>query len=381
MLRGHVSAIRESAGARPVGLLTLSYHSEAVVSMSEAELLRLQASAQSRNRAEGVTSMVIYDHGHFFQWLEGPPEAVERIWSSVRSDPRHRAIELLARQPAPARMFADWDMKLSYRGDSPGGTDPASTTALIENLVAQVLLPTLVLRHLPAPAVADAEPEDLRALAGLLMVTDLAPALAQLELLQVRYGSLAQLSRHVLEPTARALGDLWQQDDCSELDVTLALCQMQTCMRQICRGARARPHQAMPAVLIAPQPGEPHGLVAALDGELLWQAGWDTRHEFPVDDASLQQLLAERWFDVLDLSLSPAFARDQGLQRMGRTIVEARRASNNPALVIVVGGRVFVEQELAGLRVGADAGSPNSASVESRMLRALTKRLGHPWGA
>lgn len=381
MMRGNVSALLQHAGNRPHELVTLSYHSEAVVQMSEAELLRLQASAQARNRAEGVTGMVIYDGGHFFQWLEGPPESVERIWNSVRSDPRHTAIELLALQSAPARMFADWDMKLRYRGDSPDLNAPASTTAMIKDLVAQVLLPTLVLRRLPAAAVDDAgpEPEDLRVLAGLLMVADLRPAVARLELLQARYRSLAQFSRHVLEPTARALGDLWQRDDCSELDVTLALCQMQTCMRLICRGVRALPNSTMPAVLIAPQPGEPHGLVAALDGELLWQAGWDTRHAFPADDAALQHLLAERWFDVLDLTLSPAFSREQGLLRMGRTIVEARRASHNPALVIVVGGRAFVEQEQAGQRIGADAGSASSATIEARMLDALARRLGHPW--
>jgi hypothetical protein len=82
-------------------------------------------------------------------------------------------------------------------------------------------------------------------------------------------------------------------------------------------------------------------------------------------------MVAETWFDVLDLSLSPSFQREHWLPRMAETIAQARSASLNPALVIVVGGRAFVEHPEAGATVGADASSPSAARIEQLMLDLL----------
>ena len=55
-------------------LSTLTYRSKATGPMSELELYRLARAAQIRNRAEGITGLVIYDQGNFFQWLERSEE-------------------------------------------------------------------------------------------------------------------------------------------------------------------------------------------------------------------------------------------------------------------------------------------------------------------
>jgi hypothetical protein len=127
----------------------------------------------------------------------------------------------------------------------------------------------------------------------------------------------------------------------------------------------------LPAILVAPQPGEVIALGSALDAELLWQAGWDTHSEFPETNQALQALLSETWFDVLDLSLSPALHREESLAQMAETIAGARAASRNPTLTVVTSGRSFFERCDARETVGADASTASSLHVVLTVTSAL----------
>jgi hypothetical protein len=157
--------------------------------------------------------------------------------------------------------------------------------------------------------------------------------------------------------------------------VTLGLCRLQSAIRLVGDGMLDPSAVQLPlrSVLVAPEPGEPHMLGAALDSDMLTDAGWAPECAFPADDGALQALLAASWFDALDLTLSTAFQREHWLPRMTRTIVLAREASRNPALVVVVGGRVFVEQRDAGRRVGADAASTTALEIEQLILNGLPR--------
>lgn len=423
-------------------LSTLTYRSKAVAPMTELELYRLARAAQIRNRTEGVTGLVIYDKGNFFQWLEGPPESLGRIWSSVRSDPRHTAIEIMGSQRTPMRFFGDWDMRLSTRGAASGTEMSTQTDArpvdhqaarlgaafdisrdLIDSLYSNPrAAPTLLARLSPAlrvntvPAVANAPlaaelshlvslviprlaqrllpvrghslahalpPAHPRVaeLARLLVAADPAASKALVRHLHGTDQSLASLYASVFEPAARALGDLWIGDDCSEFDVTVGLGRLQSAMtdlRDFSNEPVPRSLRGLPSVLVVPQPGEIHQLSAAMDSDLLWRAGWDTRAAFPASDKALDTLVAGTWFDALDVSLSAAFQREHWLPRLSETIAHARAASQNPAMVVVVGGRVFAELGATGEQVGADSGTDSSVQAESRILHALKTGLDRP---
>lgn len=415
-------------------LSTVTYRSRAVELMSDDELRHLVEVAQLRNRAAGVTGLVVYDAGHFFQWLEGPEEGLTRIWDSVRRDPRHTDIELLNNRPTQIRFFGDWDLRLSTLSDAnrrdgvahrafdlapglidnlylqpdaamqllaalgttplvrarssrPAESDPArraragsalmapsTSKPVLLSLVKAVVIPQLAASFTSVARAAP--PVDLRApeLARLLIGTD---ARAVSELVGERYaqaGSIAPLCASLLEPAARLLGDLWYDDDCSEFDVTLGLGRLQTVLHEISNGALRGASALAPAVLVAPQPGETHMLGAVLDAEVLWQAGWDSHAEFPATDERLEHMLSKTWFDVLDLSLSTAFEREDWLPRMTRTIVQARNASRNPALVVVAGGRAFVGRSDAGVQVGADASNASAMQIVAVLTRALRNR-------
>lgn len=385
MLSRGPSAVRRRAGRAAANapsaerLSSLVYRSRAVAAPSEAELFRMQQLAQARNRAESITGLLIYDDGQFFQWLEGPPGGLARVWDAIRSDPRHTAIELLGDAPTPVRFFGDWNLKLSIQRLGREGAALDAANERLSPIEARSLSRTAPLVHpLVHPLTPAAAPQRFATraaeLARLLIAPDPAAAFDLLGALHARAGSIAALCATLFEPVARALGDLWQGDDCSEFEVTLGLWRLQTAMRRADAGAMPAASARMPSVLVAPQPGEPHMFGAALDAEMLWRAGWNAQCEQPATDDALQGLLAGTWFDALDLSLSAAFRREHWLPRMAVSIALARRASRNPALVVVVGGRVFAEPVGAGAQIGADACSATALQVAPSILQALHTR-------
>jgi len=406
----------------PAGALaTIVYRSRAVAPLAPPDLKALLQVAQTRNRREAVTGIMLYDDNCFFQWLEGPAESVKRVMSSIRRDRRHTDLEILDDRPAGARMFADWEMRLATRGactaswgDSvlepphevietlqrnpeaapvllaklnprPAGPSPFADGALLgaelhgraattlKTVILEKIIPELCHVHGVAPVGRAGQVHPRAAqLADLLVSTDEVSSLALIREIRGDVGDLRQLFAPLFEPAARNLGDLWNDDRCGELEVTLGLFRLQNAIRLL---SVDLPHAVArlppPRVLIAPMPGEAHQLMAALDAEWLWQAGWTPRFEFPADDRALQSLLAEDWVDVLDLSLSAALRREDSVPRLRTTIVRARRASRNPALLVMVGGRLFVEEPGGGVEVGADLASETSRNVDQMMLEGL----------
>ena len=247
------------------------------------------------------------------------------------------------------------------------------TRSVLQRVIDSFVIPQLSLQHagnlrrLPAVHAQTAE------LAHLLLQAEPDAAAQLVSQAFGPVGALDMLCASLLEPAARALGDLWQTDDCSEFEVTLGLARLQTLMRALSSAAGRSMLVSAPTVLVAPQPGEAHLLGAALDAELLWQAGWHVHAEFPNTDLALDSLLAGTWFDALDLSLSAAFGRDGWLPRMRATIQHARAASRNPALVVVVGGRVFGAAGDAGQQVGADGCHSSALQVASLIVQSLHK--------
>ena len=403
-------------------LSTVVYRSRAVKALSPAQLHDLTRTSQARNGREAVTGLMLYDDHHFYQWLEGPVDSVDRVMSSIRNDGRHTDIRVVRHQPAEARSFGDWSMKLAAPGPlaamlSPDVIQPPRE--IVEHLrVRPEAAPTLLVKLIPVsqkaanasldtalasmplqrkaatilksvflsavmPALGcadsamarDTSPRNRRAadLAELLVAEDADAAADLLHELRMDGRTIGNLSAALLEPAARRLGDLWSEDLCSEFDVTLGLCRLQAAVRLLTVNVlpKTRETSGKPVVLIVPAPGEMHRLGALLDGAVLQRAGWTPHCEYPKDDNSLGDLLSTTWFDVLDLSLSAAFRREHTLEQVSRTIAQARRASQNPALAVIVGGRVFREERLAGADVGADRANATALNVNRAILSTL----------
>ncbi len=429
-------AMSPDSSANPAAALTdtvdthllskLIYRSRSVTPLSSMELYRLTLAAQARNRAESVTGLVLYDRDSFYQWLEGPADSLDRIMRSIRNDPRHTDIEVLDSRSADVRCFADWSMKLATTGeaaeawrrdvmippahviaqlrgqpdtapallatlvplDAAGADDtvavlPMASRGRLNRHVASILRDVILETVLPELARAHGVTQ-LRPLPMHRRVFELADLLvgadetAALDLIRELHAETASRLLHyatLFEPAARRLGDLWTEDACSEFDVALGLARIQGAVRMLSPDLIRRRSRPLPGpeVLIAPEPGELHRLGATLDSEVMWNVGWNPHCEYPADDHALQDLLAATWFDVLDLSLSVALRREHWLPRLAKTIAAARTASRNPALLVVVGGRMFAERQAFGRQVGADMASLTALHVDESIMQGLRR--------
>lgn len=390
----------------------LAYRSRAVTPPTRIELDQILRSAQARNRTAGLTGLLIYDQGCFYQWLEGPRLALMQVWDSIRRDSRHSDFKILRQQSMPERFFKGWDMRLARRSHGEIDTVLTGMTAPQELLTrlrlqpavlaggdwdrvfADVVIPRLRLSHAgqrrdrrdlrgrapgDLPAIWHAKHDAGATLAGVLLAVDSGHTERYFDGLLDEGAGLESLYHEVFEPAARCLGGLWDEDRCDEFSVTLAMCRLQAEARRLSlslvRNEAAA--QVGNSVLVAALPGEPHGLNATLCSELYYRSGWDVNHDIPSSEGILREMLHDQWFDVLDLSLSGALRRDRQLPAMRLTIQAARAVSMNQALTVIVAGRSFFDRPETYLDVGADAAcltSTDAVPAAQQLLDALALR-------
>lgn len=91
-------------------LIHLVYASVATQTFSEQQLTDLLTQSRANNERVGLTGMLLYAEGSFFQVLEGPPAAVDSLAQKIHSDPRHTNMIVIIREPIARRSFEEWSM-------------------------------------------------------------------------------------------------------------------------------------------------------------------------------------------------------------------------------------------------------------------------------
>ncbi len=92
------------------GLIHCVYASAASRDFSHEELAALLESARENNARLGLTGMLLYAEGSFFQVLEGQPDVVDALYAKIERDTRHDQMTLIIREPIPKRHFDAWTM-------------------------------------------------------------------------------------------------------------------------------------------------------------------------------------------------------------------------------------------------------------------------------
>jgi len=91
-------------------LASLAYVSSAVRKLNDEELSELLANARVFNAREGVTGALLHHDGSFFQYIEGPPEGLARVYGRIRRSSKHKGIIELFQQDVESRIFSVWHM-------------------------------------------------------------------------------------------------------------------------------------------------------------------------------------------------------------------------------------------------------------------------------
>ena len=91
-------------------LYHLGYVSTEAAPFSQIDLVELLAVARHANDERGVTGLLLYREGCFYQVLEGNEFSVKKTFSEIEEDPRHHSVRILFKGETESREFAEWQM-------------------------------------------------------------------------------------------------------------------------------------------------------------------------------------------------------------------------------------------------------------------------------
>ncbi len=122
------------------------YCSRAAEGVDDLEVGRIVEFSQRRNVARGITGVLVFSSGVFFQWIEGPPVEVQRLMASLHGDARHNDVVPLDMSiEKRERLYPNWEMELVKAEDIRVVLHDALETAEDENNVAAL---KRILQHL-----------------------------------------------------------------------------------------------------------------------------------------------------------------------------------------------------------------------------------------
>ncbi|OIP17832.1 MAG: hypothetical protein CO105_15325 [Comamonadaceae bacterium CG_4_9_14_3_um_filter_60_33] len=119
-------------------LIRIIYLSTAVGPQTTTMTSAILKSAQTWNRANGITGVLCQGQGVFLQALEGERSAVTQLYSRIYADQRHTNVEMLHCESIVKRRYENWSMALVSLSDVDPATkiewpefDPYSATGML----------------------------------------------------------------------------------------------------------------------------------------------------------------------------------------------------------------------------------------------------------
>ena len=89
------------------------YCSQAAQHMDKESIDRIITTSKYNNLRFGITGLLTFGSGFFFQWLEGPEDNVTSLFNIISADSRHANVVLLTKENEfRERLFPNWDMEL-----------------------------------------------------------------------------------------------------------------------------------------------------------------------------------------------------------------------------------------------------------------------------
>lgn len=244
-------------------------------------------------------------------------------------------------------------------------SEPASPDVVRERLntvMESDVIPRLLLAHCVSatdPAPAHPLVPHVDEFTALTLGDDAARAADCVQRLRAAGVDVDRLYVDLLAPAARRLGVMWTADEVDFVDVTVALSRLQQILHTLSGVGGPTMTVADPRkrILLAPAPGEQHTFGLSMVGSIFGEAGWSVTIARGTAQDVLR-LLRRETFGVVGFSLSCELK----IEALASTIRKVRKATRNPAIGVLVGGRVFAEKPETAVLIGADATAPDGAT-------------------
>jgi len=272
---------------------------------------------------------------------------------------------------------ARWDCS-----PSPGAAElaPDDHAASLLRTIESEIIPRLMLAHrapsndaTAAPGeVPSVGPAQVAELTEIILRRDAASAQSYVQVRHAAGLPVEQLFLGLLGPVAQQLGALWEADLCDFTQVTVGLWRLQQLVYEYSPAFQRQRRAAMVSrrALLVPAPGSQHTFGVVIVAEFFRRAGWEVQGEPNASAASVTTNVGSRWFDLLGLSVGS----ECQVEGVASAILTLRKASLNPAMVVMVGGPVVALITDFVARVGADATAPDAASAVIQAETLVSQR-------
>ena len=270
-------------------------------------------------------------------------------------------------QPAVSSSFVRSGPFAKARVASKKGTatpEAADRQRRLAAVIAQEIIPRLMQIHhevLPPYASEMLAPSqhEIQELAKLVLGPDV-QAVTNYILHMKRHGlPLDVLFVELLEPVARHLGKMWEDDRCDFLDVTLGVACLQKMLAVFNDTHRIPAFGDMRRAITATTSGEQHRFGLAMVEKFMRAAGWDVHSEAGSTPESVAAAVHGEWFAIAGITLSCELRLDA----LADMIKAIREQSCNKSIGIMVGGPLFIRSPELAMRVGADAAAVNAPTA------------------
>jgi hypothetical protein len=91
-------------------LFGIAYTSRASRPLLTADIDRMLLAARTNNDAVGVTGVLLYGAGRFFQYFEGERAGIDDVYGRIRASSLHTDLIELQQREIPTRLFVSWHM-------------------------------------------------------------------------------------------------------------------------------------------------------------------------------------------------------------------------------------------------------------------------------
>ena len=288
---------------------------------------------------------------------------------SVGRPPFRKAHEPLARKDATRQLASK--------------TRWTSARSVLARAIQVEALPRILLARRAMPACAAARREDgspfssqcIAEFAALVSAQEVDALADYVNAIRGGGASLERVYLDLLAPAARYLEDQGTTDLLALTEATIGLGRLQRLLHRLnpaFENEGGRQWQGRHA-LIMPAPGEQNTFDLFIVGAWLRRAGWEVSSWPLVRSSELFDIVRQQPFALVWFSASSA----NRLSALAASIRKIRRASQNPDIGVMVGGRLFLRQpELVAL-VGADATAVDGrqAALQAANLLGLLPSL------
>lgn len=107
-----IYASQNDEGQSGRSIHNLVYCSQASADLVDEVIASIIATARHHNPRLGITGLLVFGQGIFFQWLEGPRDNVTGLLARIAADTRHTNLVVLSQEDdIRDRLFPEWDME------------------------------------------------------------------------------------------------------------------------------------------------------------------------------------------------------------------------------------------------------------------------------